>query len=80
MTCLVHIQRGNRVLDTLNGDTVTVLDYYLVPNGIDDPTLVCIVVVQCANGGKVSATADYFARLPSEPYEVRYPSDMDRVS
>ncbi len=75
--CLVDIQRNAVVLDIDTGEPVTILDYYLVPNGRDDPTLVCIVVVQRSNGNKVSATSNHFAALPGQPYIERYPSDMD---
>ncbi len=77
LSSLVSIQRGAIVLDVDTGEPVTVLDYYLCPQGIFDPTLCCMVIVQRANGNKASATSNHFAALLGQPYVARYPSDMD---
>ncbi len=78
-TALVHVRRGDAILDIERGEPVTVLDFYVVPNGITDPRLVCVIVARRANGDKVSSISTRFAALPDESYETRFPSDMDRV-
>lgn len=73
---LVQIRKGDIVLDIHKGEPVTVLDYYITPNGLEDPTIVCVIIGLRANGNKIRTTSNHFAALPSESYVVRYPSDM----
>lgn len=74
---LVHIRVGDSILDIECGEPVTVRDFYVVPNGMIDPRLVCVIIARRANGNVFSATSDHFAALTDEVYETRYPSDMD---
>lgn len=78
-SALVHVRRGDTILDIESGEPVTVLDFYLTPNSREDPRLMCVIIARRVYGNRVFATANHFAALPDEPYEPRFPSDMDRV-
>lgn len=72
MSIFIQVKVGDQVL--YNGEPVTVLDYYLTPNGIANPELVAVVVARRDNGNRVSATSDKFVPLKNGVY--RYPSDF----
>jgi hypothetical protein len=83
-SCLIRINLRNKA-EYLNIKNewipVTILDMVLVPNGMDDPKLVCAIYAQKEDGGMVNATSDKFRPLEGEKYEEFYPtSHMFKVN
>jgi len=70
-SCLVRLNKGNKALyDGIRGESVvTIMDFVLVPNGRDNPKLVCVIYAKREDGGIVSATSDKFTALDDETYE-----------
>ena len=63
-TSLVQIRKGDSVIYEPNGRGIEVVisDYKLVPNGIGNPELVCLIVASNKEiGYTVEATSDKFA-------------------
>jgi len=71
-TCLVKINIGDEVM---HGERrMKVKSFYLAPNGINSPELVCVVVAQ-DEAGVVSAVSNRFSVIDDVKYESHYPSD-----
>lgn len=75
-SCLVKLDKESKVLyDGITcKEVVTIKDFVLVPNGMDNPKLVCVIYAQKENGNIVSATSDKFKALDDENYEEFYPT------
>jgi hypothetical protein len=75
-SCLVRLNKESKALyDGIKGESiVTIKDFVLVPNGRDNPVLVCVIYAQREDGGIVSATSDKFKALDEEQYEEFYPT------
>ena len=76
-TCMIRINIGDRVLYNQNRAEwipVTILDMVLVPNGINNPELVCAIYAQKDEGGMVNATSDKFKPIDEIEYEEFYPT------
>ena len=72
---LFEIKIGDKVLYDCNRRG-TIRDIRVVPNGINDPKLVAILVIDLDGGGKVEATSDNFVPIVGEKYEELYPSQL----
>ena len=76
-SCMIRINIGNRVLYNRNRFEwipVTILDAVLVPNGVDNPEIVCAIYAQKDDGGMVSATSEHFKPMDETDYEEFYPT------
>lgn len=69
---LIKIEKGQKVL--YDGNIVIIEDFIMVPNGVNDPKLVCLIYAKRENGNIVSATSDKFFPSEDENYEEFYPS------
>lgn len=81
-TSLVKIKVGDRVQylryknGMLENPIVTIIDFYLAPNGINNSELLTIITAEYINGDRIQATSDKFQALESENYESCYPSEV----
>lgn len=74
-TCLIEIRRGERVKEKgAFGREGRVVDFRLVPNGMQDHTLICLLVVELPNGGRVVSGVSRWEPLPETFYLECYPS------
>lgn len=71
-TCLVSVEKGDKVLYKGGEQLYTVLDMKLCPNGVMDSSLVVILFCQDDKGNKVSATSNNFRIVPGQMYEELY--------
>lgn len=76
-TCLIYIKVGDPVIhEDVNGygktsyEKCTLLKMELVPNGMDDRSLVCVLTVKTPRNTSVSATSDRFLPDPEFEYEL----------
>ena len=70
-TSQIQIRRGDKIFYIGRQIILTVIDYYLTPNGINDNTLVCIIKAE-KNGYTAEATANKFLALDNEEYITVY--------
>jgi len=76
-TCLIEVRRGDRVVEKSGSQrTGKVVDFRLVPNGIDDPKLVCLVVVELDGFGRVISTSDKWEPISDDFYMECYPNRL----
>ncbi len=80
-TSLIKIEKGAKVAHYNRfssvgelPETVVVEDFILVPNGINDSTLVCLIYARRENGNLIEATSEKFYALDEVAYETFYPS------
>jgi hypothetical protein len=74
-TCLIEIRRGDRVIEKDHEKrTGKVIDFRLVPNGINDPKLVCLIVVELDSGNRVVSSSDNWTPIEDDFYLECYPS------
>jgi hypothetical protein len=74
-TCLLEIVKGDRVVESSGRRRRgRVVDFRLTPNGINDPKLVCLLVVDIEGGGRVVSTADKWLPVEDDYYIECYPS------
>ena len=73
-TSLIQLRIGNPIIYEPNGRNyeLTIVNYKLTPNGINDPKLVCLITASGLNGFTVEATSDKFIVKDSEEYETVY--------
>lgn len=69
---LIRINIGDKVL--YGNQIVTIKDFVLSPNGVNDTKLICIIYVQKENGNMICATSNHFNPLDDELYEEFYPT------
>lgn len=73
-TCLLEIRRGDRIIEKGSTRRGKVVDFRLVPNGINDLKLVCVVIVELDNGNRVVSTSDNWLPINDEFYLECYPT------
>lgn len=73
-TCLVQLCIGDKVIYEPNGRNIEMIikDYQLVPNGINDPKIVCLLTAERVDGFQVQAASDKFIILANEEYKSVY--------
>jgi hypothetical protein len=75
MSSLISIKIGDKIKEDGPRQRVgTLLDIVIVPNGVNDPSLVALLYVKLDDGGMLSATSDRFEPITSGEYTEFYPS------
>lgn len=72
-SALISVQQGDRIKYE-DGRIVTLVGHNIMPNGINDPNLVLVLIGRTESGNKISATSDKFSVIEDEFYEECYPS------
>ena len=67
-TCLIELKRGDRIVEKDSTRRGRIVDFRLVPNGINDLKLVCLIVVDLDNGNRVVSTSDNWLPIKDEFY------------
>jgi len=73
-TSLIVIKVGEKVKRKEDSKIGTLMDISLTPNGINDSSLVCILVVKYDDGRISSSTSDKFEPADDVLYEEQYPT------
>lgn len=73
-SCLVQIKIGDFVKEKESNRVGILKDIVLVPNGIEDTSLVALLYVQLKGGSNISATSKHFERCTGVNYEEFYPT------
>jgi len=73
---MIQVRRRDKVLDLNSGETVTVIDSYLAPNGLHNSFLICCVIAERKNGSRYVTASYRLAALPGERYVERFLSDF----
>lgn len=74
-SCLIEIRRGDRIVEKDGLKRIgKLIDFRLGPNGINDLKLVCLLIVELDNGGRVVSTSDRWEPIKDEFYLECYPS------
>ena len=77
MSVLIEIQIGDPVQERHKlYRRGKVSDIKISPNGVLNPELIALLVVDLDDGGKVIATADKFVTVPDHKYTECYPSRL----
>lgn len=79
-TCLIQLKVGDPIIYEPNHRNMelTIKDYKLVPNGMNDPKLVCLITAERTDGFSVEATSDKFIIKDSEEYTSVYNTSMSK--
>lgn len=73
-TCLIKIQKGDKIQRIEDGKIGEVVDFNLSPNGLDQKEIVSIIVVKFDDGRVCSATSDKFSAIKEEYYDEFFPT------
>lgn len=73
-TCMIEIRRGDRVREKTGHREGKVIDFRLVPNSLTDTKLVCLLVVETDEGGRICSTANNWVPIADQYYMECYPS------
>lgn len=65
----IYVKVGQMVLHIENKRMGKLVGFRFCPNGVDDPSLVCIFKVEFYGGSHFYATSEHFRAVPEEKYE-----------
>ena len=76
-TCLIQLKIGDPVIYEHKDRNIrmNIMDYKLVPNGMDKPEIVCLIKAESKDGFIAEATSDNFIIIDDEEYKTVYSKD-----
>ena len=68
-TCLIAVNKGDSLL--YEDEEVEVLNFYLTPNGMQNPEIICLIKARKENGNIVEASSGRFRAIPEKLYQEK---------
>lgn len=80
-TCLVEIKKGNNIQEKIGlKRTGRLIDFRLVPNSMNDPSLICVLIVDTDGGKRIISSASNWQALDNVLYKECFNSDLLNVN
>jgi hypothetical protein len=74
-SCLIEVRRGEMVEELRARKRIGIVrDLRLVPNGVNDPKLICLLTIEFPGGGKTVSASSHWKPVSDEYYLECYPS------
>lgn len=79
-TCLIQLKIGDKIIyePKSRNMLLTIVNYKLSPNGINDPKLICLIKASRTDGFIVEATSDKFQIVDDEKYMSVYNDSLTK--